>query len=78
MQTDVLPSYSDPAGYFGGSVGLVIALFLLILAILWFCLPFAIFGIKRKLDALIEQQKKSNDALDRIARIQDEMSRTRL
>jgi hypothetical protein len=34
----------------GGGLGVAIILFLLILAILWFVLPFAVFGTKPKLD----------------------------
>ena len=45
---------------FGGIFGLVIFLFLLVLAILWFILPFAIFGIKPKLDKIIEELDKTN------------------
>ena len=33
-----------------GTVGIVVILFLVILAILWFVLPFAIFGTKARLD----------------------------
>ncbi len=43
-----------------GLVGLVVAVSLVVLAILWFILPFAVFGTKRRLDRLIA----STDALD--------------
>jgi len=46
-----------------GGVGLGIALFLLVLAILWFLLPFAIFGTKDKLSELIAETKKTNEQL---------------
>jgi len=46
-----------------GGVGLGIILFLLVLAILWFLLPFAIFGTKDKLSELIAETKKTNDQL---------------
>ncbi|MBI1424877.1 MAG: hypothetical protein GC149_15630 [Gammaproteobacteria bacterium] len=36
-------------------VGIVILIFIIILSILWFLLPFAVFGIKRRLDRMIEQ-----------------------
>ena len=36
-----------------GGAGLGVALFLLVLAILWFLLPFAIFRTKDKLSVLI-------------------------
>jgi hypothetical protein len=51
---------------FSGGLGLALFLFLFILAALWFLLPFAVFGIKDKLSALIEESKKSNAELARI------------
>ncbi|MGN6280738.1 hypothetical protein [Frateuria sp.] len=51
---------------FSGGLGLALFLFLFILAALWFLLPFAVFGIKDKLGALIEESKKSNAELARI------------
>ena len=47
----------------GGGFGLVIVLFLLVLSILWFLLPFAIFGTKDKLSELIAETKKTNEQL---------------
>jgi hypothetical protein len=44
---------------FNTGLGLIIVIFLVILAILWFCLPFAIFGTK----ALIEESIKEQNAL---------------
>ncbi len=43
--------------------GLAISLFLVVLAILWFLLPFAIFGTKDKLGELIAETKKTNEEL---------------
>ncbi len=43
-----------------------IALFLLVLAILWFFLPFAIFGTKDKLNQLIRETQETNEELRRI------------
>jgi hypothetical protein len=40
--------------------------FLLILAILWFCLPFAVFGTQPRLDELITQAKETNRLLTEI------------
>jgi hypothetical protein len=37
--------------------------FLIALAILWFFLPFAIFGIKDKLSALINEARATNEQL---------------
>lgn len=51
----------------GGGFGVVVVLFLFLLALLWFLLPFAIFGTKDKLAALIVESKKTNVELARIA-----------
>ena len=40
--------------------GLIVGIFLVVLAILWFCLPFAIFGTKPRLD---EQTKLLREIL---------------
>ena len=45
---------------------MVIALFLLVLAVLWFFLPFAIFGTKDKLSELIRETKKTNEELKKL------------
>lgn len=57
-----------------GGVGLVIALFFVVLALLWFLLPFAIFGTKDKLAEIIAETKKTNAEL---ARISAELAATR-
>ena len=44
---------------------LVFMLFGLILAILWILVPFAIFGIKGRLDTLIGQYRRSNELQQR-------------
>ena len=43
-----------------GGFGLIVVIFLVVLAILWFCLPFAIFGTKPRLD---EQTKLLREIL---------------
>ncbi len=53
-------------GVFSGGLGLILLVFLFILAVLWFLLPFAIFGTKDKLSALIEESQKTNTELARI------------
>lgn len=55
------------SGMFNGVLGLVVLGFLVILAVLWFLLPFAIFGTKDKLAALIAESQRTNEALARIA-----------
>jgi len=49
-----------------GGIYLFVALFLLVLAILWFFLPFAIFGTKDKLNELISETKKTNEELKKL------------
>lgn len=46
-----------------GGFYLIVVLFLFVLAILWFLLPFAIFGTKDKLSELIAENKKTNELL---------------
>ena len=48
---------------FSGTLGVVVFVFLIVLAILWFLLPFAIFGTKDKLSELIELQKETLQTL---------------
>lgn len=42
---------------------LVVFVFLVVLALLWFLLPFAVFGIKDKLGALLAEVKIANKQL---------------
>ena len=49
----------------GGAV-ILIYLFLFVLALLWFFLPFAIFGTKDKLNQLIRETEETNEELRRI------------
>lgn len=46
-----------------GGLYLVVVLFLFFLAVLWFFLPFAVFGTKDKLSELIAETKKTNEQL---------------
>lgn len=48
---------------FSGAFGTILILFLFVLAVLWFLIPFAVFGIKDKLNQMIKLQKKANDKL---------------
>ena len=64
---------------FGGTFGIVIIVFVIILVVLWTLLPFAIFGIKGRLDALIglnrdifAELKKLNDELSAVTEEQSE------
>jgi len=47
-----------------GTFGMVVMLFLLIAAVLWFLLPFAVFGTKARMDELIQINKKTNVTLE--------------
>lgn len=46
-----------------GGMYLVVVVFLLILAVQWIALPFAVFGTKDKLNQLITEAKATNAAL---------------
>ena len=41
-----------------GSLLSIVVLFLVVLGILWIILPFAVFGIKDRLDTLIRQNRQ--------------------
>lgn len=43
---------------YGGEAGAIFYFLLVCLAVLWFLLPFAVFGIKGKLDQSIKLQKE--------------------
>ena len=50
---------SNPAAMLGGVFGLFVILFLLVLGILWFIFPFAVFGVKPLLRQLIATDEGS-------------------
>lgn len=49
-----------------GGLYVIVFLFLLVLAILWFFLPFAIFGTKDILQKLLAEQILTNKKLDQL------------
>lgn len=54
-------------GSFAGitaGISLLIAIFVVVLGILWFILPFAVFGTKRKLDAITAELGKLNATME--------------
>lgn len=55
----------EAATALGGVFSLVVLLFLIVLALLWFLLPFAVFGIKDRLDTMIRHQRYLMDLLER-------------
>ena len=46
-----------------GPIGVMIIAFFVLMAIVWFFLPFSIFGIKDKLDRLIALNEENNRLL---------------
>jgi len=54
-------------------VSLLIVAFLIVVAILWFLLPFAVFGIK---DQLKKMQKQQEGMQERIAELERHLART--
>jgi hypothetical protein len=55
-------------------IGFVVVMFLVVLAILWFFLPFAIFGTKALIEQQIQESKETNKLLKQIVdqRIKDQ------
>lgn len=45
---------------FGQSVGPLMMILIAVIAVLWIALPFAVFGIKKRLDAILVELKKMN------------------
>ena len=56
-----------------GAFGLLFFLLLVILLILWVALPFSIFRIKDLIREAIEEQKKTNELLQRLLKEKEEM-----
>ncbi len=46
-----------------GGMSVVLVLFLVVLAVLWICLPFALFGVKGRLDKIIKLREQRNRSL---------------
>ncbi|MEJ2566113.1 MAG: hypothetical protein P8164_06745 [Gammaproteobacteria bacterium] len=53
--------------YIGGGFGFVIAIFILVILILWVLLPFAIFGLKARLNDIKTELQHTNQKLQLIA-----------
>lgn len=49
------------AGMMGG-FAVVWVILAVVIAVLWIALPFAVFGIKKRLDAILVELRKLNDA----------------
>lgn len=54
-----------------GVIGFIVFVFLVVLAILWFLLPFAIFGTKDLIEQQIKEQKETNKLLKLILETKD-------
>ena len=64
------------ADVLGPSLVLVVFAFLAVLAILWFILPFAVFGINNRLDTLIKQTSVTNARLKKLLAQSSDSSET--
>ena len=51
----------------GTTVWVVLWAFLFVLAVLWFLLPFAVFGSKRRLDKIVDELQALNRTMKEIA-----------
>lgn len=58
------------------SLSILWILFLVVLGILWFLLPFAIFGTKDRLRDLIEENRRGNQELAAIRKQLGELQQT--
>jgi hypothetical protein len=46
---------------FGQGIAPLMMILGLVIAVLWIALPFAVFGIKKRLDAILAELKRMND-----------------
>jgi len=44
----------------------IVWIFLIVLAILWFCLPFAVFGTQPKIEKVLAEVRRTNQILEDI------------
>jgi hypothetical protein len=54
-------------GIGGGIVATMLTILLIILAVLWVLLPFAVFGLKRKLESIRELSERTNKLLEQVS-----------
>ena len=52
---------------FGATVWLVLFCFLFVLAVLWFLVPFAVFGSKSRLDKIVGELQTLNETMKEIS-----------
>ena len=60
----LINSLSEPG--VNNIVTLVMLVILLVYAIVWLLLPFAVYGTKRRLDQMRKEQERTNDLLTRL------------
>lgn len=60
--------------FFSTGIGIAVLAFLISVFILWFLLPFAVFGSKNRLNQIIEEAKETNYLLNEI---KDELVKNR-
>lgn len=58
----------DGMGAIGGVFMLAVVILVIVIAVLWILMPFAIFGTKDLLRELIREQKRTNDLLEQRSR----------
>ena len=68
--TELISAFGLTAVLFG-------ILFIAALAVLWAILPFAVFGIKRRLDMMVHHQEQANRWLKYLSEMEDAKRRDR-
>ena len=66
IAADAYTLRNDAVYFFSTGGGVVVLIFLILVFILWFLLPFAVFGVKGKLNNIIDEAKKTNRLLNEI------------
>lgn len=47
------------------NINAFLVIFLIIIAILWIMLPFAVFGVKRRLDKVVKELRKLTEIMEK-------------
>ena len=70
LQQSAIPELEGAvAALIGGLslLGLFLGLMLLVLAVVWLLVPFSVFGLKRRLDAILRWQQAIHEELQKIS-----------
>ena len=59
----------------GGLFAIVLFLLLLVLSVLWIALPFAVFGLKSKLERVARESERTNELLTDLLRSQSAVAK---